>query len=155
MGKPKLHRTRASLLLAAAMVMAPLAACSDSDSGDGPTSAQETASESPGSEAPSETPGEPQEGTDAAESPGADAEGDAEVDCSGRTCSVTLSGEGAEAEILGTTVVLGRVDNGQASFRVGDEDLSCGEGDSTSAGPLTLECTGVTDDAVTMTASLG
>ena len=82
-------------------------------------------------------------------------ETNADVDCSGNSCSVTLYGDGAEADILGTQVVLGTVENGRATLRVGDRDLSCGQGESVSAGPLTLACSTVTEDAVTLTASLG
>ncbi len=77
------------------------------------------------------------------------------VDCSGRECSVTLTGDGAEADVLGTSIVLGTVQDGRATFRIGDRDVSCGQGESVSAGPLTLACSTITDDEVTLTASLG
>jgi len=76
------------------------------------------------------------------------------VSCTTSQCSVTLNGEGAEAEILGTTLTFGGVQDGRASLSVGGTSVSCGEGESVTAGPLSLECTSVTDDAVELTASL-
>jgi hypothetical protein len=75
------------------------------------------------------------------------------VTCSGASCSVTLSGDGAEAEILGTTLSFGGIQDGRASLSVGGASVSCAEGESVSAGPLQLECTSVTDDSVELTAS--
>jgi hypothetical protein len=77
------------------------------------------------------------------------------VSCSGSSCSVTLSGDGAEAEILGTTLTFGGTQDGRASLSVGGASVSCGEGESVTAGPLQLTCTTVTDDSVELTASLG
>ena len=135
----------ASGVLAGALLLAPLAACSDtSDSEVSPeTSAMETT---------------PAEDTGAAETsePGSGAGGtNADVDCSGTSCTVTLTGGGAEADILGTAVVLETVADGRATVRVGDREVSCSEGESVSAGPLTLACETVDQDAVTMTATLG
>jgi hypothetical protein len=76
------------------------------------------------------------------------------VSCSGSTCTVTLSGDGAEADILGTTLSFGGVENGKASLKVGSASVSCGEGENVTAGPLSLECSSVTDDSVKLTASL-
>ncbi|MCW2701198.1 MAG: hypothetical protein JWQ45_2733 [Blastococcus sp.] len=76
------------------------------------------------------------------------------VSCSGSTCTVTLSGNGAEAEILGTTLTLGGVENGKASLSVAGASVSCGEGETVTAGPLSLECSSVTDDSVKLSASL-
>ncbi len=141
MGSRTAHRSRAaSGLLAGVLLLTPLAACGDTGSGDADASPEATATET----APAEETG----GT-------AGGDTDADVDCTGNSCSVTLSGDGAEADILGTTVVLGGVENGQATFRIGNEDLTCGQGESVSAGPLTLECTTVMEDTVTMTARLG
>jgi len=47
------------------------------------------------------------------------------------------------------------VRDGQATLRVGDRDITCTEGQSASADSLTLTCTGVTSDTVTVTLSLG
>ena len=77
------------------------------------------------------------------------------VSCSGSSCSVTLSGEGAEAEILGTTLSFGGTQDGRASLSVGGASVSCGEGESVTAGPLQLTCSTVSDDSVELTASLG
>ena len=77
------------------------------------------------------------------------------VSCSSGSCTVTLKGEGAEADILGTTLSFGGVQDGRASLSVAGASVSCGEGEAVTAGPLELECTSVTDDAVELTASLG
>ncbi len=76
------------------------------------------------------------------------------VSCSGSSCSVTLSGDGAEAEILGTTLSLGSVQDGRAALNVAGASVSCTEGESVTAGSLQLQCTSVTEDAVELTASL-
>jgi hypothetical protein len=77
------------------------------------------------------------------------------VTCSTSECTVTLSGEGAEAEIFNTTLTFAGVQDGRASLGVGDVSVSCAEGESVSAGPLQLECSSVTDDSVELSASLG
>ena len=76
------------------------------------------------------------------------------VSCSGSSCTVTLSGDGAKAEILGTTVSLGSVQDGRASLSVAGASVSCAEGESVTAGTLALECTSVTENSVELTASL-
>ena len=76
------------------------------------------------------------------------------VSCSASTCTVTLSGDGAETEILGTTLTFGGVQDGRAQLSVGGASVSCGEGETVSAGPLSLECSGITDDSVELSASL-
>ena len=76
------------------------------------------------------------------------------VSCSGSSCTVTLSGDGAEAEILGTTLSLGSVQDGRASLSVAGASVSCAEGESVTAGTLELQCTSVTEDSVELTASL-
>jgi hypothetical protein len=77
------------------------------------------------------------------------------VSCSTSSCSVTLSGDGAEAEVFGTTIRFGGVQDGRASLGVGGANVSCAEGESVSAGPLQITCSAVTDDSVELTASLG
>jgi hypothetical protein len=77
------------------------------------------------------------------------------VSCSTSSCTVTLTGKGAEADILGTTLTFGGVQDGRASLSVGDASVSCGEGETVTAGPLQLECSSVTGDSVELTASLG
>jgi hypothetical protein len=76
------------------------------------------------------------------------------VSCTTSGCSVTLSGDGAKAEVLGTTVTFAGTENGRASIGVAGADVSCGEGEQVTAGPLSLTCTSVTDDGVELTASL-
>lgn len=76
------------------------------------------------------------------------------VSCTTSSCSVTLSGEGAEADILGTKLTFGGVQDGRASLGVAGASVSCAEGETVTAGPLSLECTSVTEDAVELTAAL-
>ena len=75
--------------------------------------------------------------------------------CSTSSCTVTLSGDGSEVEVLGTTVTLGGVQDGRASISVGGTSVSCAEGETVTAGPLSLTCTTVEADSVELTASLG
>jgi hypothetical protein len=77
------------------------------------------------------------------------------VSCSGTTCTATLSGSNAEAEILGNKLAFAGVENGRATLSVGDASVSCAQGESVSAGPLSLACTSVAEDSVQVTASLG
>jgi hypothetical protein len=76
------------------------------------------------------------------------------VSCTASSCTATLSGDGAEAKILGTTVTFAGTQDGRATLGVGDASVSCAAGESISAGPLSVTCTSVTDDAVEITASL-
>ena len=76
------------------------------------------------------------------------------VSCSGSSCTVTLSGDGAEAEILGTTLSLGSVQDGRASLSVAGASVSCAEGESVTAASLELQCTSVTEDSVELTATV-
>lgn len=76
------------------------------------------------------------------------------VSCTTSSCTATLSGNGAKAEILGTTVTFGGIQDGRASLSVAGASVSCAEGESVGAGPLQVECTTVTDDAVQITATL-
>ena len=76
------------------------------------------------------------------------------VSCTTSSCTATLSGDGAEAEILGTTVSFGGIQDGRAALEAAGASVSCAEGESVGVGPLQIECTSVTDDAVTITASL-
>ena len=77
------------------------------------------------------------------------------VSCSTSSCTAKLSGDGATAEIFGTTLEFAGTQDGRATLGVGDASVSCAEGESVSAGPLSVTCTSVTDDAVELTASLG
>lgn len=134
-------------------MLAPLAGCGNMSDSDADASPEITVTES----APAEDTSAPAETSEAQDTGSAGSDGDtnADVNCSGTSCSVTLSGDGAEADILGTAVVLETVEDGQATVRVEDREVSCREGETVSAGPLTLECTNVDEDAVTMTATLG
>ena len=76
------------------------------------------------------------------------------VSCTTSSCTATLSGNGAKAEILGQTVTFGGIQDGRASLSVAGASVSCAEGESVGAGPLQLECTSVTDNAVEVTATL-
>ena len=76
------------------------------------------------------------------------------VTCSTSSCSVTLDGAGAEVEVFGNTVTLGSVQDGRASIEVNGASVSCAEGESVAAGPLSVECTSITTDAVELTARL-
>ena len=77
------------------------------------------------------------------------------VECSGTTCTVTLSGDGAKASILGNDLAFAGVQDGRATLEVGDASVSCAQGESVSAGPLSITCTTVTEDSVELTASAG
>jgi hypothetical protein len=76
------------------------------------------------------------------------------VSCTTSSCSATLSGDGAEAKLFGTTLRFGGVQDGRASLGVGSTTVSCAEGESVTAGPLRLTCSTVTEDSVELTASL-
>jgi hypothetical protein len=155
MGTRTIHRRLAPGLLAAGMLLAPLTACGGTVDQTEPDAAPEvTATESTPAEGTDEPTGTSTP-EDTAGATGAGGSPSADVDCSGTSCTVTLSGSGAETEVLGTPVSLGAVEGGQATVRVGDQEVSCSQGESVSAGPLTLECTVVAQDSVTMTASLG
>jgi hypothetical protein len=75
--------------------------------------------------------------------------------CSGTSCSVTLKGDGAKAQVLGSNLAFGGVQDGRATLSVGGHSVSCAQGESVNAGPLALECSEVTDDSVKLTAKLG
>jgi uncharacterized lipoprotein NlpE involved in copper resistance len=149
-------------LAVAGLLLIPLAGCSSNDDASGSsvvssaasaassaggaaTSAAGSATSAAGSAAGS--------ATSAAGSAGQSA--DNAVDCSGSTCSVTLNGSGSQVDVLGTTLSLGSVQDGEATLGVAGKDVTCRSGDDVSAGPLTLTCTTVTEDRVTLSASLG
>jgi hypothetical protein len=78
-----------------------------------------------------------------------------DVSCSGTKCTVTLKGDGTSADILGQKLELAGTKDGRATLGVGGATVSCAQGESVDAGPLSVTCTSVTDDAVELTASLG
>ena len=77
------------------------------------------------------------------------------VSCSGKQCTATLSGSGAEASFFGTDLAFVGTQDGKATISVGDASYSCAQGESLTAGPLSLTCTTVTDDSLEITAALG
>lgn len=155
MATSKTHTTRLVFGLAAAgMLLIPLAGCSGT--ADTPSAFDSTRASvslgAPGGESSGSTGASTSAGSTSSAGGSSTPGG---VDCSGTSCSLTLSGEDAQADAFGTRISLGGVENGRATLRVGDADVSCGQGESVSAGPLTLKCTTVTADSVTLTASLG
>ncbi|OMQ16544.1 hypothetical protein A7K94_0201795 [Modestobacter sp. VKM Ac-2676] len=151
------HRTPArrlaSGLAAAGLLLVPLSGCSDEPVSDA-TSALDTASESPTGGETSEPTTESSPTATPTESPAATG-AQSGVDCSGSSCAVTLSGDGTEVTVLGTPITLGQVQDGRATIGIAGQEVSCSEGEAVSAGPLTLECTTISPETVTLTASLG
>jgi hypothetical protein len=78
----------------------------------------------------------------------------AATSCSGVTCSVTLNGSGSDVDVLGQHVAFAGTEGGRASLSVGGRSISCTEGQSVDAGPLTLTYSAVTTDSVKPTARL-
>jgi hypothetical protein len=157
-----IHRRRlAPAALAGAFLLVPLAGCGDTTDTDAAPEATATESAPAGETGDPMETAEPETSEPGTTEPGTtDATGtaggrNADVNCSGTSCSVTLSGNGAQADVLGTPIVLDAVESGRASIRVGNQEIGCSQGESVSAGPLTVECTTVSEDMVTMTASLG
>ena len=70
------------------------------------------------------------------------------VMCSGTSCSVTLAGEGSSVRVLDTDVSFVGIRDGRAMVRVAGQDVSCVQGQTVTAGALTLTCTSVTSDTV-------
>ncbi|GAB3365510.1 hypothetical protein [Modestobacter lapidis] len=158
MGTSKTPTLRlASGLAAAGLLLVPLSACSDDPVSDASGALDTGASEASSAPAEETTESTPEAtSTDGPTSAGgSDAPMSSGVDCSGTSCSVTLAGDGTEVEVLGTTISLGQVDGDRATISVAGQEASCSQGEEVSAGPLTLECTTVAPDGVTLTASLG
>lgn len=131
---------RSAIVLAGGLALAPLAACTGAEENTG-SSALTSASE----------------GVESATSAAASAAEsvDGNVDCSGSSCTVSLSPDAAEVEVLGTRLAYEGVQDGEATIAVGNRTVTCSEGESVEAGPLTLECTTISADSISMTASLG
>ena len=71
--------------------------------------------------------------------------------CSGDTCTVNLSGAGAETEISGdVSVSLVGASNGVAEYTVDGDTSTCAEGDTQQVGQFTVVCTEVGDDKVSL-----
>jgi len=132
---------------AAGLLLLPLTGCS-ADSGDATAAGVSSAAESAGSAASSAA------GSAGSAASSAAGEVDDRVDCSGSSCSVTVD-TGEDVDVLGTQLSLQSVADGQATLAVGDRTVSCAQGDEVSAGPLSLACTTISDDSVTLTVSLG
>ncbi|SNT03601.1 hypothetical protein SAMN06893096_11411 [Geodermatophilus pulveris] len=77
------------------------------------------------------------------------------LSCSGSECTVRLSGDQAQVDVLGTSLSFGGVQDGRASLSVGGASVSCAEGETVSVASLSLTCTTVQTDSVELTASLG
>jgi len=132
-------RRSAAAILAGGLFLVPLAGCTGDEA-------------NTGSSVLTDADGAASDAQDAA-GDAADAVDEA-VDCSGDSCTVTISPDAGEVEILGTTLAYNGVEDGEATLTVGDESVTCAEGDSVEAGPLMLECTTVADDSVSLTATL-
>lgn len=130
------RRLTRGVLAASAALLFPLAGCTGDEATTGTTVLEDTGAAA------------------ATASDAAEAAGEA-VDCSGTSCSVTLDQTSGSVDVLGTEITWGGVADGEATFSVGGREVSCTEGQSVGAGPLTVECTEVADDSVTFTASLG
>ena len=72
------------------------------------------------------------------------------VSCINNACTVTLSGNSV-VRLQGTTFSVDRIEDGRATLRVNDQDVSCTQGQTVSVGSVTLTCTRVTSDTVTFT----
>jgi hypothetical protein len=73
------------------------------------------------------------------------------VSCTGDTCTVTLGGTGSTAQVLGTTFSVRSIDRGVAHLRADDHEVTCTAGEAVTAGPVRVQCTEVTEDAVRFT----
>lgn len=73
--------------------------------------------------------------------------------CSGLTCEVTLSGEGASTELgaAETPIKLVAIEDGQATIELGDAQGSCSAGETIELAESSVECTNVDDDSVQLT----
>jgi hypothetical protein len=75
------------------------------------------------------------------------------VSCSGTACSVTLAGNGSSAQVFDTEIAFVGIRDGRATVRVANQDVSCVQGQTLTAGSLTLACTSVTSDTVRINVS--
>ena len=67
---------------------------------------------------------------------------------------MVLAGDGSQVDVLGATISFHGVQDGRAALRVGEQDVSCTQGQSVSSGSLRLDCTIVTDNRVEFTVSI-
>jgi membrane protein implicated in regulation of membrane protease activity len=72
--------------------------------------------------------------------------------CARGTCTVTLSGAGAETEIMDDTVTVTLVgaSNGVAMYEVDGRSSSCAEGDDQRVAGFEVVCTDVGDNKLTL-----
>ena len=143
----------ASGLAAAGLLLVPLSACSDEQAPDAAGGLDTDTSET--SSPAEETTGSTEESAPAEDTTSAGAPTSSGVDCSGTSCTVTLAGDGAQVEVLGNTISLGTVEGDRATISVGDQEASCQQGEEVAVGPLSLECTTVNPEGVSVTATLG
>jgi len=73
--------------------------------------------------------------------------------CSNNRCEVTLSGSGSETELYDDTLSLrlDSADGSTAELTVGNESVSCAEGETVQAADVSVTCDSVGDDEVTLT----
>ena len=133
------HMTRAIGVLAGSLFVLPITGCTDATVND---DALPSVTASLPSDAPS------------TEDVGEAVESAVEADCSGTTCELTLAA-GQEADVLGMTISFTSSEDGTATLQADGRSVTCTEGEDVSAGPLSLQCSAVSDDSVTLTASLG
>lgn len=72
--------------------------------------------------------------------------------CARGTCTVTLSGKGAETEIIDDTVTVTLVgaSNGVAMYEVAGRSSTCAEGDEQQVAGFDVVCTEVGDNKLTL-----
>jgi hypothetical protein len=138
---------RAVVALAAAVLLPVLAACTVNIG----TTAASSSSSAAGSTARAPAPSQPG-GVTADQSAAPGQNNVARVSCSGSACTVTLAGS-SRLTVLGTTFSLTSIQGGRATLDVGGQSVSCAQGESVSSGPITLQCTAVTADSVSFTAT--
>lgn len=131
--------TRAIGVLAGGLFVLPMTGCSDATV-DGESLPSVTA------ELPSDAP--------STEDVGEAVESAVEADCAGMSCELTLA-TGQEAEVLGTTLSFTGSEDGTATLQADGRSVTCTEGEEISAGPVSVECSAISDDSVTLAASLG
>lgn len=136
---------RAVVALAAAVLLPVLAACTVNI---GTTAASSTSSAA-GSTARAPAPSQPG-GVTADQSAAPGQHSVTRVSCSGSSCTVTLAGS-SRLTVLGTSFSLTGVQGGRATLDVGGQSLSCAQGETVSAGGVSVQCTAVTDDSVSFT----
>ncbi|HLS13890.1 MAG TPA: hypothetical protein VK095_05195 [Beutenbergiaceae bacterium] len=69
-----------------------------------------------------------------------------QYNCLNQSCTVTLSGSGANTDPAGYTVELEGADGQQATFAINGESATCTEGEAVQVGGYSATCTEVGDD---------